>query len=343
MANAFRFRWSGARTGRNTRPGAALRLRRLWRRVAGSLRRHPLQPDRSRLSLRHRPCARRHGKGPRWYEDGKLEHKANTFGDFIACARHLCALGLTRRKDRRGGRQRRRHADGRGRQSRARPFRRDHRRSSLCRRAQHDMRRDPAADAAGMARMGQSDRATEAFRPIRSYSPYDNVRAQAYPPMLIEAGLTDPRVTYWEPAKWAQALRDAHDRRRTDPAEDQHGGRPRRRRGAFRRTGRRGLALCFRDRGGQVHRLVASTQTHVTAFRAARQVTAFHEGRCRILRPRLTSSVPRYWRNDTPHAAFPPRSTRPRTSCNAPHGPPNGRSLRAWATGFHAGSPLVNF
>ena len=32
--------------------------------------------------------------------------------------------------------------------------------------------------------------------------------AQAYPPMLIEAGLTDPRVTYWEPAKWAQRLRE---------------------------------------------------------------------------------------------------------------------------------------
>ena len=39
------------------------------------------------------------------------------------------------------------------------------------------------------------------------YSPYDNVKAQAYPPMLIEGGLADPRVTYWEPAKWAQQLR----------------------------------------------------------------------------------------------------------------------------------------
>jgi oligopeptidase B len=47
-----------------------------------------------------------------------------------------------------------------------------------------------------------------AFDLIRSYSPYDNVRAQAYPALLIEAGLTDPRVTYWEPAKWAQRLRE---------------------------------------------------------------------------------------------------------------------------------------
>jgi oligopeptidase B len=46
-----------------------------------------------------------------------------------------------------------------------------------------------------------------AFELLKSYSPYDNVRAQAYPPLLITGGLNDPRVTYWEPAKWAARLR----------------------------------------------------------------------------------------------------------------------------------------
>lgn len=46
-----------------------------------------------------------------------------------------------------------------------------------------------------------------AFDYIRSYSPYDQVKAQAYPPMLITGGLNDPRVTYWEPAKWTARLR----------------------------------------------------------------------------------------------------------------------------------------
>jgi oligopeptidase B len=47
----------------------------------------------------------------------------------------------------------------------------------------------------------------DAFDLILSYSPYDHIEAKAYPPMLITGGLNDPRVTYWEPAKWAARLR----------------------------------------------------------------------------------------------------------------------------------------
>jgi oligopeptidase B len=43
---------------------------------------------------------------------------------------------------------------------------------------------------------------------MKSYSPYDNVEAKDYPALLITAGLNDPRVSYWEPAKWTAKLRD---------------------------------------------------------------------------------------------------------------------------------------
>src|SRR5215469_8785660 len=48
----------------------------------------------------------------------------------------------------------------------------------------------------------------EAYDLIASYSPYDNVGAKAYPAVLATGGLSDPRVTYWEPAKWSAKLRE---------------------------------------------------------------------------------------------------------------------------------------
>ena len=47
----------------------------------------------------------------------------------------------------------------------------------------------------------------KAFDLIASYCPYQNVKPQDYPPLMVTAGLNDPRVTYWEPAKWVAKLR----------------------------------------------------------------------------------------------------------------------------------------
>ena len=46
-----------------------------------------------------------------------------------------------------------------------------------------------------------------AFDLLQSYSPYDNIEAREYPPMFVSGGLNDPRVTYWEPAKWTAKMR----------------------------------------------------------------------------------------------------------------------------------------
>ena len=47
---------------------------------------------------------------------------------------------------------------------------------------------------------------------MKSYSPYENVEAKDYPPMLVTAGLNDPRVSYWEPAKWVRQAPGHEDR-----------------------------------------------------------------------------------------------------------------------------------
>ena len=145
--------------------------------------------------------------GRPWYEDGKLEQKTNTFTDFIAAVEHLIEAGYTspQRLAINGG-----SAGG------------------LLMGAVINMRPElfqaVVADVPFVDVINTMLDATlpltvleynewgnpneeEFFHLIRSYSPYDNVREQPYPHMLVTAGLNDPRVHYWEPAKWVAKLR----------------------------------------------------------------------------------------------------------------------------------------
>jgi oligopeptidase B len=147
-------------------------------------------------------------KGWRWYREGKLAKKPNTFSDFIAATVHLVKTGF--------GAPDNVIAEGRS-------------AGGLLIGAVANLRPDlyaaliasvPFVDALNTmlddtlpltppewVEWGNPIADAAAFETIRSYSPYDNVRAQDYPAMLMMAGLTDPRVTYWEPAKWAARLR----------------------------------------------------------------------------------------------------------------------------------------
>lgn len=145
--------------------------------------------------------------GEAWYRAGKLEHKANTFGDFVACAEHLLAESLTTREQLviSGG-----SAGG------------------LLIGAVLNQR--PELFAAAIAEVPFVDvlntmqnpdlpltvteydewgdpNQPEVFERIRSYAPYENVKPQAYPALLVVAGYNDSRVQYWEAAKWVAKLR----------------------------------------------------------------------------------------------------------------------------------------
>ncbi|WP_028629005.1 S9 family peptidase [Metapseudomonas resinovorans] len=145
--------------------------------------------------------------GEAWYRAGKLEHKANSFGDFIACAEHLIAEGYTTSAQLAisGG-----SAGG------------------LLIGAVLNLR--PELFAAAIAEVPFVDvlntmqnpdlpltvteydewgdpNEPEVFARIKGYAPYENVSAQAYPAMLVVAGYNDSRVQYWEAAKWVARLR----------------------------------------------------------------------------------------------------------------------------------------
>ncbi len=147
-------------------------------------------------------------KGWGWYLDGKRERKTNTFDDFAAAARTLIEGRYTSVKRIVG------HGGSAGGMLMG----------AVANRAGElfagiiaevpfvDVLNTMLDDTLPLTppewpEWGNPITDERAFRDILSYSPYDNVAAKDYPAILAMAGLTDPRVTYWEPAKWVARLR----------------------------------------------------------------------------------------------------------------------------------------
>jgi oligopeptidase B len=147
-------------------------------------------------------------KGWRWYREGKLKKKTNTFDDFITVADFLAGerWSAPDRIVAQGG-----SAGGMlmGAVANMRP---DAFGAVIAEVPFVDVLHTMLDDTLPLTppewpEWGNPIKDADAFHTIASYSPYDNVRAQDYPKMLVLAGLTDPRVTYWEPAKWVARLR----------------------------------------------------------------------------------------------------------------------------------------
>ncbi|WP_260597545.1 S9 family peptidase [Sphingomonas endolithica] len=146
--------------------------------------------------------------GQQWYLDGKLEKRANTFNDFVDVAKGLVEGGWTSSgKIAIAGRSAGGELMGAVVNSDPElwgaviadvPFV-----DVLNTMLDGDLPLTPGE----WPEWGNPIEDKAAFELIRSYSPYDQVTAQDYPPMFISGGLNDPRVTYWEPAKWAAKLR----------------------------------------------------------------------------------------------------------------------------------------
>lgn len=144
-----------------------------------------------------------------WYEDGKLLNKKNTFTDFIACAEHLIGEGYTMkgRIVASGG-----SAGGMlmGAVVNMRP---DLFKAVIADVPFVDVLNTMLDNTLPLTTMEYNEWGNPEDQPfydyIKSYSPYDNVRPQDYPHMLVTGGISDPRVTYWEPAKWTAQLRES--------------------------------------------------------------------------------------------------------------------------------------
>ncbi|MDQ1367961.1 MAG: oligopeptidase [Acidimicrobiaceae bacterium] len=146
--------------------------------------------------------------GRRWYEDGKLLHKRNTFTDFIACAEHLIAEGYSAPATLviRGG------SAGGLLMGAVTNFRPDLWKAVVAEVPFVDVlttMEDPSLPltATEWEEWGNPIEDPDVYRYIKSYSPYDNVEASGYPSMYVSGGLNDPRVGFWEPAKWVAKQR----------------------------------------------------------------------------------------------------------------------------------------
>ncbi len=148
-------------------------------------------------------------KGFGWYEDGKKDKKVNTFTDFIAASIHLVEEGFTSH-DRivaQGG-----SAGGMlmGAIANMAP----EKFGAIIAEVPFVDVLNTMLDATlpltppEWPEWGNPIQSEDDYNRIASYSPYDNVGRQDYPPIFAVAGLTDPRVTYWEPAKWVAKLRE---------------------------------------------------------------------------------------------------------------------------------------
>lgn len=147
-------------------------------------------------------------KGWSWYLDGKREKKTNSFDDFAACARALCEAQYTGL-----GRIVAHGGSAGGMLMGAVANRAGELFAGIVAEVPFvDVLNTMLDDTLPLTppewpEWGNPIESEKDFRTILSYSPYDNVAARPYPAILAMAGLTDPRVTYWEPAKWIARLR----------------------------------------------------------------------------------------------------------------------------------------